>query len=588
MRKATVFTIIFVLLTLTLTHGVNAANCIVVNDCAHDVRVAYATWMEADGKYPEGYRVTGWFYIKPGKKRTFSAKYDIYVRVEGVGKQDQFHTFKPPGAAEEDSYQFSVCSTEKSFIAVETDDRTVIYNSVQRRLLSEASGFYRFAQDATFKVKEVGYALRRRESREEDARIAAANASTYSCTAEATFPPTPAPTSQSYAEKQYGNDGKGQAVTDKRVVDIEKYAVTRKKGPWMRQQTVSPLDDMVESPVILTVKFLNRRSEFFSEKKAKKIEEIASIWSDYGNIEFKFVKSDPVDFSIRLEPRIATDEDGHPLKDENNEPVRVSKYSSYIGTDAKGEVMNLCFTDWENTNDDRKRRVILHEFGHALGFHHEHKNIHLDIRYNRPDVLEFYKKKEGWDPETVETNVFGALDSSKWHFTEFDPHSIMLYTIQQFQTFNNKKYKLTHNPIHFTYNTNLSAMDIAAIKRIYPGRDNPSKRTKSGNGKKYKRYHYRVVGNDVDLLDGRRAAAVLDLFKSKREDSYWRDWEKTFELPRGDIQLIRNVTTRADQGYVKKLSLVELNKAVVIGRIEDGKWDKGTVEGYLEVVYIPE
>ena len=588
MRKATVFTIIFVLLTLTLTHGVNAASCTVVNDCKHDVRVAYATWMEADGKYPEGYRVTGWFYIKPGKKRTFSAKYDIYVRVEGVGKQDQFHTFKPPGAAEEDSYQFSVCSTEKSFIAVETDDRTVIYNSVQRRLLSEASGFHRFAQDATFKVKEVGYALRRRESREKDARIAAANASTYSCTAQATFSSTPVPTSQSYAEKQYGNDGKGQAVTNKRVVDIEKYAVTRKKGPWMRQQTVSPLDDMVESPVILTVKFLNRRSEFFSEKKAKKIEEIASIWSDYGNIEFKFVKSDPVDFSIRLEPRIATDEDGHPLKDENNEPVRVSKYSSYIGTDAKGEVMNLCFTDWENTNDDRKRRVILHEFGHALGFHHEHKNIHLDIRYNRPDVLEFYKKKEGWDPETVETNVFGALDSSKWHFTEFDPHSIMLYTIQQFQTFNNKKYKLTHNPIHFTYNTNLSAMDIAAIKRIYPGRDNPSKRTKSGNGKKYKRYHYRVVGNDVDLLDGRRAAAVLDLFKSKREDSYWRDWEKTFELPRGDIQLIRNVTTRADQGYVKKLSLVELNKAVVIGRIEDGKWDKGTVEGYLEVVYIPE
>ena len=143
---------------------------------------------------------------------------------------------------------------------------------------------------------------------------------------------------------------------------------------------MSPLDELVESPVILTVKFLNRRSEFFSEKKAKKIEEIASIWSDYGNIEFKFVKSGPVDFSIRLEPRIATDEDGHPLKDENNEPVRVSKYSSYIGTDAKGEVMNLCFTDWENTSDDRKRRVILHEFGHALAFHHEHKNIHLDIQ----------------------------------------------------------------------------------------------------------------------------------------------------------------------------------------------------------------
>ena len=60
---------------------------------------------------------------------------------------------------------------EVSDIAVETDGqvgtlyRTVIYNSVQRRLLSEASGFHRFAQDATFKVKEVGYALRRRKTK---------------------------------------------------------------------------------------------------------------------------------------------------------------------------------------------------------------------------------------------------------------------------------------------------------------------------------------------------------------------------------------------------------------------------------------
>lgn len=205
---------------------------------------------------------------------------------------------------------------------------------------------------------------------------------------------------------------------------------------------------------------------------------------------------------------------------------------------------------------------------------------------------------EGWDASQVKQNVFGALDSSKWNFTEFDPYSIMLYPIKQFRTLRvkdeqsgelkEKRYKLTHNPINFKYNTNLSALDIAAIKKLYPGRENPSKRTKSGNGEIYERYNYSVVGDDVDLLDARRVGAVLDFFESKRENSYWRNWVKKFELPRGKILTIRNVTTRADQGYVKKWTRFDLNGIAVIGRIEDGKWNKGKVDGFLEILYIPE
>ena len=241
--------------------------------------------------------------------------------------------------------------------------------------------------------------------------------------------------------------------------------------------------------------------------------------------------------------------------------------------------MKLCFPDWEKTDEKKKNRIILHEFGHALGFHHEQKNINLDIQYNRPDVLAYYKDAYGWDTGKTETNVLGALDSSKWNFTEFDPYSIMLYPIRQYRTLKvknkqsgeleEKKYKLTHNPINFTYNTNLSQLDIAAIKRMYPGRDTPSKRTKSGNGIKYVKYEYSVVGDE-------------EWFGT------WRNWSRKFTLPRGTILAIRNVTTRARRGYVKDWMRFDLNKIAVGGRIEDGKYIYGEVDGYLEVVYLPE
>ena len=296
------------------------------------------------------------------------------------------------------------------------------------------------------------------------------------------------------------------------------------------------------------------------------IEKIANIWSRYGNIKFKFVEFGRTDFDIKLEPDIKKDEDGNIQRDEYNQPVRIAEYSSYIGTGAKGKVMNLCFPDWAHTSHEEKRRIILHEFGHALGFHHEHLNKYLDINYNMPAVLAFYKAKDGWDPKTTKRNVLTELDSSKWHFTEFDPYSIMLYPIKQFRKFNGKEYKLTYNPINFTYNTHLSEIDKAAIQKMYP-----PEQTESGNGIKYARFDYSISGQrDTPFIHG------------------WSDWARTFRAPSEKIIDIRNVTTRADLGYVKKLQRFELNGIAVLGRIEEGRWEYGEVEGYLEVTYMPE
>ena len=433
-------------------------------------------------------------------------------------------------------------------------------------MLSETSDFYAFTQDATVKVKETGMDLERRLKHEHFAKADSANASTYSCTAPV-ISPTPPRGNQTYGEK-------GQAVTPPGVVDVEKTAVTTKEGFWQRSDTVSIIDDHLNSPLILTVQFLDTNSEYYSDEIAKQIEDIANIWARYGYIEFKFVKFGAADIYIKLEPRIAKDKSGKIVKNKYNEPVRIAEYSSYIGRDAKGEVMNLCFPDWEHTSDAQKKRIILHEFGHALGFHHEHKNINLQIDYNIPGIVAYYKDKLGWSAKQTKTNTFGALDRSKWNFTEFDPNSIMLYPLQQFQKFNGKTYKLTNNPISFTYNTDLSEIDKAAIKRLYPGRHAKSKRTKSGNGLKTKVYKYSVSGKG-DLRFGS--------FKSA-----YKDWNRKYVLPRGTIESIRNVTTRAHKGYVKEWTRYETDKIVVAGKIEPGATIYGRVDGYLEVIYLPE
>ena len=271
--------------------------------------------MKADGKYPEGFRVKGWFRIEPGKRRTFSAENDIYVRVAPLDMDSR--PFKPANATQGTEYSFQVKSDsqlfltkENSFTTVESSEGQVIYSSTDRKLLVRKDGFYEFNQNSTFKVSGDGRDADRRAEHRKDL----ANASTYSCTALATFSPTPVPTRQNYTDKQYGDKGTGQAVTNKTVVDVEKAAVTTKDDLWTRADTVSSVDDMVDGPLILTVKFLDTGSEFFSEEKAEKIERIASVWSLHGNIKFKFVRSGPADFSIRLEPRIATDKNGRNSK----------------------------------------------------------------------------------------------------------------------------------------------------------------------------------------------------------------------------------------------------------------------------------
>lgn len=168
------------------------------------------------------------------------------------------------------------------------------------------------------------------------------------------------------------------------------------------------------------------------------IAQYASEWIKYGSIRF--------DFGSKQKPRTCTHNDGSQVRI----TFRTKEYSSLIGIESKlssqlnKPTMHLANFDIEDPLNLDYRRLVLHEFGHALGFLHEHQHPseYCEKQYNKQKIME----SEKWNNDEMDKNLSQLTASNRFtgkngtftgidikngqiEFTKYDPKSIMHYSL---------------------------------------------------------------------------------------------------------------------------------------------------------------
>lgn len=185
-----------------------------------------------------------------------------------------------------------------------------------------------------------------------------------------------------------------------------------------------------------------------SSRMRKKTEAVAHQWEKLCDIKFRFVASGPAEIRISFHA-----DDGS---------------WSAVGRDALNRqyfplhqpTMNYGWLR-DDTDDVEYRRVVTHEFGHALGCIHEHESPKFTRKWNVEAVMKYFQGPPNyWSPEDIRSNVLDKYSPRGISATQYDPKSIMLYA------FDAALFSDGLGPTN--ENTKVSATDIKMIRKMYP------------------------------------------------------------------------------------------------------------------------